>query len=148
MTLVVLDTNVIVQSLISDRGASKAVLDAFFDGRFETVFAPSTLEELRAALLIDSIRQRHGLTDNEVDEFLASLIVNSVLYEDELSSPFVRPKDVADWKFVALCEALAPDYLVTNDGRHLGKLKSIGETAVVTPAAFIRRLAKADGGAP
>jgi predicted nucleic acid-binding protein len=41
MTLAVLDTNVVVQSLISSpRTASAQVLDAFYDGRFEIAYSP------------------------------------------------------------------------------------------------------------
>jgi hypothetical protein len=77
MTSAILDTNIFVQSLISSpRSASARVLDAYFAGRFELIYSAASLDELLNALLIPKIRRRHALSDDEVLDYIASLVVS------------------------------------------------------------------------
>ncbi len=73
MTTAILDTNVIVQAVISSRGASSRTLAAFFEGRFQIVFSDETLEEVRQVLFLPSIRARHDWSEAEVHDFVALL---------------------------------------------------------------------------
>ena len=137
----ILDTNVVVQSVISSPPAASArVLDAYFDGDFRLVYSPSTLDELLDVLVLPSIRARHGMSDDEVLEFAASLLVNAVRYETGLTVPASLTRDVTDAKFLALAEESDADYLVTNDHRHLLHLRRHRRTEIITPADFLRRL--------
>lgn len=54
------------------------MLDAYDDGRFRLAYTPETVDELVDALTIRRIRDRHGLTDDEVLEFVASLLVRGI----------------------------------------------------------------------
>jgi predicted nucleic acid-binding protein len=49
--------------------------------------------------------------------------------------------DVTDTKFLALAEESGATYLVTQDRRHLLRLKQYGKTQIVTPAQFLKELA-------
>jgi predicted nucleic acid-binding protein len=49
---------------------------------------------------------------------------------------------VTDAKFLGLAEEAGANFLVTNDRRHLLRLKRHGRTRIVTPARFLRELAK------
>ena len=78
MIRAILDTNVLVQSVISaPPSASVAVLDAYYDGLFSLVGSAATLDELIEVMLVPHISQRHGMSDNEVLEFAASLQAGS-----------------------------------------------------------------------
>jgi len=69
----VLDTNVLVSGLISDKGAPAILFDAWFEGRFSLITSPDQLSELERVLNYDRIRSRLGPGQAEV--FLQSLEV-------------------------------------------------------------------------
>ena len=141
MTTAVLDTNVIVQALIgSPASASARVLDAYYDGRFRLAYSPDTLDELLAVLTVSHIRDRHGFSDDEVLEFVASLLQHGERFDGTTPIPADIVGDATDAKFLSVAEESRADYLVTNDHRHLLRLKSHGPTRLVTPAEFLRRL--------
>jgi uncharacterized protein len=142
MIRAILDTNVVVQSVISSPPAASArVLDAYYDLKFRFVYSPSTLDEFLNVLLLPSIRARHEMSDGELLEFAASLLVNADRYDAGQAVPASLTRDVTDSKFLALAEASDADYLVTNDRRHLLGLKRHRRTEIVTPTEFLRRLA-------
>jgi putative PIN family toxin of toxin-antitoxin system len=141
MISAVLDTNVTVQSLIgSPRSASARVLDAYYAGKFELLYSRDTLDELIDVLLLPQIRRRHGLSDDEVLEVVASLLLNARHCAGELGVSATLTRDLTDTKFLALAAEADADYLVTNDRRHLLPLGRYERTRVVTPAAFLRQL--------
>lgn len=55
------------------------------------------------------------------------------------------PRDLTDAKWLALATASDADYLVTNDRRHLLRLRRFGRTQIVTPRAFLREVGRAIG---
>jgi putative PIN family toxin of toxin-antitoxin system len=137
----ILDTNVLVQSVISaPPSASAAVLDAYFEGRFLLVCSTATLDELIEVMLIPHIRQRHGMSDDEVLEFAASLQAGAERYSGSIDVPASIPRDMTDSKLLALAMESGADHLVTNDHRHLLRLERFSRTQIVTPAEFLRRL--------
>jgi putative PIN family toxin of toxin-antitoxin system len=139
MTTAVLDTNVIVQSLFaSSRGASRRVLDAYFVGRFRPQFSDATLDDLLAVLMLPNIRGLHRKSDEEVLDFIASMLVNGDRHVVGDTVAASVPRDVTDTKFLALVAQADADSLVTNDRRHLLRLRTFGRTKIVTPSQFIR----------
>ncbi|HEX6985800.1 MAG TPA: putative toxin-antitoxin system toxin component, PIN family [Planctomycetaceae bacterium] len=141
VTVAVLDTNVLVQALIgSPESASARVLDAYYDGRFRLAYSPDTLDELLAVLTVSHIRDRHGLSDDEILDFVASLLPYGERFEGTTRVAAGIVGDATDAKFLSLAEEAGADYLVTNDHRHLLRLTSHGRTRLVTPAEFLRRL--------
>lgn len=138
MIRAVLDTNVVVQSLIgSSRSASARVLDAYFDGRFELAYSAATLDELLDVLQLMAIRARHGLTDDELLEFVAVIFTPARNYPGELPLSHELTRDITDTKFLAVAEEARADFLVTNDRRHLPPLRRFGDTRNVTPAQLL-----------
>lgn len=141
MTTAVLDTNVIVQSIFAtSQGASRKVLDAYFAGVFRPQFSAATLDELLGVLTLPSIRQEHGKSDDEVLEFIASLLVNGDRREVTATVSATLTRDLTDTKFLALAREANADYLVTNDQRHLIRLGHFGRTKIVTPSVFVGSL--------
>lgn len=141
MTTAILDTNVLVQGLISSsRSASSRVLDACYDGRFRLVYSPDVLDELIEVLSVSHIRSRHGLSDEEILEFVASLLSNADSCSGNRQVAHDIARDMTDTKFLALAEESDADYLVTNDRRHLLRLGEYAGTHIVTPTVFLRHL--------
>ena len=87
MTTAVLDTNVVVQSLIGlPRSASARVLDEFYDGGFHLAYTSETIDELIEVLLLPRMQDMHGLSDDEVLEFVTSLLVRATFYASSSAS--------------------------------------------------------------
>ena len=143
MITAVLDTNVVLQSLIgSPKSASARTLDALFDGDFQIAYSPAVLDEWLEVLSIESMRRRHGLTDDELLEFLAAVVVSGKWHSGATKISSALPHDLTDTKFLALSAESRAEYLITNDHRHLLPLKRYRSTRIVTPAQFLRDLCK------
>jgi putative PIN family toxin of toxin-antitoxin system len=141
MITAVLDTNIFVQSAIgSSRGASHRTLKALDEGKFRLVLSPAVLDELLEVLSLPKIRARHGWSDDEILMFITSLVPDALIYVNMVSVPANIPRDVTDTKFLALAYQSKANYLVTNDRRHLLRLKQFGRTRIVSPARFLREL--------
>ncbi len=146
MITAILDTNVVVQSVIStSRAAAARTLDAYFEGRFHLRYCPAMVDEWLDVLLLPSMRTRHGMTDNELQEFVASLLVGGLPFPGETKMSALLTRDLTDTKFLSVAAESKANYLVTNDHRHLLRLKRFQRTAIVTPARFLQALAKNDG---
>lgn len=141
MIAAILDTNVLVQALISPlRSASARTLEAYYDGRYRLVYSPQTIDELMEVLILPRMKKRHGLSDDELLEFVASLLPDAEEYSGEVKVPTDLARDVTDTKFLALAEESGADYLVTNDHRDLLRIGAWSGTRIVTPAEFLREL--------
>ena len=134
----VLDTNVVLQSLIgSPKGASARTLDALFSDEFQIASSPAVVDEWLEVLSLPKIRKRHGLTDDEILEFLAALVVSGSWHAGQTKVSAALTHDLTDTKFLALAREARANYLVTNDHRHLLRLKRFRSTKIVTPAEFL-----------
>jgi putative PIN family toxin of toxin-antitoxin system len=138
MISAVLDTNVFVQAIIGPvRSSSARVLDEYAARRFNLLVSKDTAAELHHVLCHSSVRRRHFMTEAEIARFVPALLRHARVHEPEhVVSPRL-PRDVSDTKMLDLALATAADFLVTNDRRHLIRLKSIGKTLIVTPAKFL-----------
>jgi putative PIN family toxin of toxin-antitoxin system len=141
MITAVLDTNLFVQYLISPpRSASVRTIEAYFEGRFSIAYSSSMFDELLDVLLLPRIRERHSLTETEILEYLAALLVGAESFPGVLRvSPRIT-RDLTDTKFLAVAVEAEADYLVTNDHRHLLRLRRYRGTRIVTPSQFLREL--------
>jgi putative PIN family toxin of toxin-antitoxin system len=139
MIAAVVDTNILVRGAIASHpnSASKSVVDAIFAGSFLLLLSRETLLEIQRVLADEQIRRLHGWSDELILSYCRALEVQGRVIETTtvVSPAFTR--DVTDTKFVALAIDGQADYLVTLDQRHLGRLKTVGNAKVVTPAKFL-----------
>jgi uncharacterized protein len=141
MITAILDTNVIVQGVIStSRSASARTIDALLDGRFQLVYAPAVADEWLDVLSLPQMRRRHGLNDDELLDFLTALLIDGQRFPGNRNVSARLTRDVTDTKFLALAVESNADYLVTNDRAHLLPLKRFASTKIVTPTKFLRQL--------
>jgi putative PIN family toxin of toxin-antitoxin system len=142
MITAILDTNVFVQAVIgSPQAASRRVLDAYDEGRFQLHFSSATIDELFNVIALSSIRARHRWSDDQILRFVLTLAETATVHPQPQVLPAHLVHDVTDIKFLALAAATDADYLVTNDRRHLLPLGRFRWTRIVTPAQFLKALA-------
>ena len=80
------------------------------------------------------------MDDDQILRFILSFLPNGDIYPGKkLVSPAVT-RDVTDAKLLGLAEEAIADFLVTNDRRHLLRLRRYRQTRIVTPSQFLAKL--------
>jgi uncharacterized protein len=134
----VIDTNIVVSGILTRVGVSPTarILDGMLTGRFRFLLSIELLAEYREVLLRPKIRQRHGLSDAEVDVILTDLAANGVTVEIERpAAERSRRGDDHLWELLA---AVPPAFLVTGDQRLINK--PANRSQVMTARAFAELL--------
>ena len=132
--LCVVDTNVVVSGLIdgdSDRPPAR-ILDAMIGGRLLYMISPALLSEYSAVLCRPAIAERHGLTPDELDRFLADLVANAVWREPDAAGD---APDIGDNHLWDLLASERRAQLITGD-RLLLRTPPSG-ASVVSPRQFV-----------
>ena len=134
---VVLDTNILIASLIARGGTTDRIVRAWIRHGYDLLTCEEQFEELRRCFgrsaLVPRLIQRHeaGRLINQLRDFAVQ--VSDLQVVDRSADPF-------DNFLLALAEAGAADFLVTGDKAGLLDLKSHGRTQIVTAGTFARIL--------
>lgn len=132
---VVLDSNVLISALISAGGAPHAIYRAWRERRFLLVTSVAQIAELRRASRYPKLRAIVPARDfGALLNRLHGAMVLRRLPKVELSA------DPDDDYLLAMAKAGAADFLVTGDARHLLRLRKLGRTRILAPAAFLRAI--------
>ncbi len=137
----VLDTNILVAGLSSQRGASFALITHALAGRFELLASPALWLEYEAVLKRREIFALHGLSAGDVDDVLDALagIVTPVqshfLWRPQLRDPNDEMVLEAAVNGQASC-------LVTLNVRDFALAASRWKIKLLAPGAFLRLLEK------
>jgi putative PIN family toxin of toxin-antitoxin system len=132
---VILDANVVVSGLISQRGAPRQLLDLWREEAFELVVSEAILDELGRVLRYPKIVTLHRQSDSELNEFLSLLREDSHLVvptESVGASP-----DESDNRYLEAALAGEAEYLVTGDAHHLLPLGEYRGVRILPPVAFL-----------
>lgn len=141
----VLDTNVLVSSLMSQAGLPHQILDAWLDDRFTLVTSLYLVEELVHVLSYPRIAGRLRLDDEELAALVVALLSRAEVTPGELCLPGVT-RDPKDDAVVACAQEGNADYIVSGD-QDLLVLKEYEGIQVVTPRRFVEILVSLGSGA-
>jgi predicted nucleic acid-binding protein len=101
------------------------------------------LDELLSVLVLPAIRDRHGLSDDELVTVFDALLQRMQFVSLEGHElPATLTRDPTDLKFLSVCTVAKAGYLITNDRRHLGVLRNVDTTRIVTPGRFLEVVAE------
>ncbi len=134
---VVLDTNILVSSLMVQLGYPAAIYRAWREGHFTLLTCGEQLDELRSTLRKPAVAGR-------IKPYKAGRLVNDIWEPSETiaSLPRVqRSSDPADDYLLALFEAGKADYLVTGDKSGLLSLSRHKSTRIISARNFAVRFA-------
>jgi uncharacterized protein len=134
---VVLDTNILVSSLMVQLGHPAAIYRAWREGHFTLLTCEEQLDELQSTL-------RQPAVAGRIKPHKAGRLVNDIweFAETIASLPRVqRSSDPADDYLLALCEAGKADYLVTGDKSGLLSLSRHKSTRIISARNFAVRFA-------
>jgi len=130
---VILDTNILLSGLISSRGSTGKLVDAWRHRRFTLVSHSIQLEELREVTRREKIRRLIRPAE-------AGRLINQIAEVAELPDQLpsvARSPDPRDDFLLALCEAAMVDWLVTGDKEDLLALQRHGTTQIITAARLV-----------
>jgi uncharacterized protein len=130
---VVLDSNIFISALISEKGAPFLVYKAWQKRRFDLVCAVEQIDELKNASRYPKFKGvvAPHIFGQLINLLSATELVRGAAVETELSDP-------DDVFLLGIASAGEADYLVTGDKRAgLLALKTFGRTKIVTPTEFI-----------
>lgn len=132
---VVLDANVFVSAFINNQGTPKQIIDFWRAEAFELITSIPILAEIERVLRYPKIVKLHGLSEPELQEFLALL-----QEETHVVSPAGRLQinsDETDNRYLECALAGLADYLVTGDKKHLLPIGEFQGIRIVSPTTFI-----------
>lgn len=136
MIRIVLDTNVLVAGLMSDKGPPGQIVDLIITGEIEVACDPRILAEYREVVARPALR----IKQSDAEDVLQH-IESTALRVEPGRWPEVLP-DPDDEPFLAVAEAARAICLVTGNVRHFPP-KACGSVRVLTPRQFVDSLNEA-----
>jgi putative PIN family toxin of toxin-antitoxin system len=135
----VLDTDVVVAALRSDRGASRQLLLAGFDGRIEMLVSVPLVLEYEAVLTRPQWLKDVAMTVGEVGTFLDAILSIAVPVEMRF---LWRPqlKDPSDEMVLETAVNGSADYLATFNLRHLKEAAALFGIRAAVPGQVLRKI--------
>ena len=110
---IVCDTNILVSSIISDKGYPAAIIEAVCDGKLELFLSPDILNEFKRVLMI-----KLSVPEKEIGRYLfffknISVITYPIIRVDHVKA------DPDDNRVLECALAAGADLVVTGDKKHL-----------------------------
>jgi putative PIN family toxin of toxin-antitoxin system len=135
---VVLDANVLISGLISEKGAPGKIIDAWLEGRFQLCISPPIMDELKRVLKYPRIVKR--LEKRQAKELLENLGTLAKWVDGQLTLD-VLTLDPSDNIYLACTVEAQCDFLVTGNSEHFQeagpKYKSV---EIISPRGFLDNL--------
>lgn len=136
----VLDTNILIRSILNPNGPTGRLLNELRAGRFRLLYSEPLLEEIAEVLSRPRFRDRYKVTADDISDIL-SLIVQE---GEEVfpSASIAACRDPKDDKVLEAAFFGRADVIVTGDD-DLFALDPFEGIQILGPAAFLARLAQA-----
>jgi len=135
---VVLDANVYVSALISEKGAPARVLEQWQHEQFDVVISPAVLQELDRVLHYPRLQQRYHLPEANIRRFLW-LLQRQAIQVDPSQELRVIGSDPADNCYLECATAADASIIVSGD-RHLLELAQYEGIQILSPTGFLALL--------
>ena len=130
----VVDTNILVRAVIRPQGTVGPVLLRLRQGEYTLLYAWESLEELIDVLNRPRIRQKYGLTDQDIETVIGLILLRG---EDVASQErIVVCRDPKDDKFLEAALVGGADYIVSDDADLL-ELGSFEGMPILRPEEFL-----------
>jgi putative PIN family toxin of toxin-antitoxin system len=135
---VVVDTNVIVSSLINSHGAPGRIVQLFKEGQCDLLVSDEILAEYFRSLNYEKVARFHGLSPASVSKFLSEMKSFSLFTQVSVHIRAVAA-DLDDNKFIEAAVAGGAEFIVSGD-KHLLELREYDGIHIVTLATFVAYL--------
>jgi len=139
MLRVVIDTNVLVSSVISKKGAPAFLIQAWSEGLFNLVISEAIITEIERVLSEHSLKQVFNISNDQITRLVELLRRNSILVPGSAAVAGAVPADPTDEMFIAAALDGNADVIVSGD-KDLLEIESFQGVAILTPRQFLDRI--------
>ncbi|MGH9871977.1 MAG: putative toxin-antitoxin system toxin component, PIN family [Pyrinomonadaceae bacterium] len=143
MKLVVIDTNVWVSAFLNRTGFPARIKDAWVNGQFEIAISTPLLHEISEVLHRPRIKDKYGLTEDEITQFVELILRRAVLVV--ISGQLKLCRDERDNMFSETAIVAGAEYLISRDDDLKGDSDLIEQmrirgVEVMTVSHFLEKL--------
>ncbi|MGH9839792.1 MAG: putative toxin-antitoxin system toxin component, PIN family [Blastocatellia bacterium] len=153
--VVVVDTNILLQSLLSGTGPAGKCLDYFRRGEIDISVSRDTLNEAKEVLSRSRLRIKYPQLTDEKVAHLTDFLLYRGTYLRSVKRRFEYPRDPQDEPFLNLAIEVEADYLISRDPDLLDLMKWEKEEGrefqkrfrflkIVTPVEFLKAMESQD----
>jgi putative PIN family toxin of toxin-antitoxin system len=139
MLRIVIDTNVLVSSVISKKGAPAQLMDAWSDHVFDIVVSDAIIREVERVLLEPHLKQVFNITEKRITRLVEMLSEDGILVPGTADMHGSIPSDPTDEMFLAAAIDGNAEILVSGD-KHLLDLGFYSGVVIITPRQLLDRL--------
>ena len=132
---IVLDTNIYVSNLISDKGNPARIVRWWLEGEYDVLLSQPIVDEILRVTGYERIQKKYAKVRENRLEFVA-LISDQAEWIEPKERLDVIVADESDNRYVECAVAGNAQYIVTGD-EHLLDLRDYEGIAILTPAAFV-----------
>ena len=130
----VLDTNIYVSNLISEKGNPAKIVRWWLEGEFDVLVSQPIIDEILRVSGYERIQKKYAQVRENRLEY-AALIAEQALWIEPQEKLDVIAADESDNRYVECAVAGGAQYIITGD-EHLLELGEYEGIRVLTPAAF------------
>ena len=135
---VVLDTNIYISALISDKGNPAAIINSWLSGQFDILISQPISDELLRVTSYERIQNKYRKVKEARLEF-AELIAKQGVWIEPVKKLSVVTRDESDNIYVECAVEGVAQYIVSGD-EHLLALSEFQGIIVLSPASFVTLL--------
>ncbi len=132
---IVLDTNIFVSNLISDKGNPARIVRWWLEGEYDVLVTQPIVDEILRVTGYERIQKKYAKVRENRLEFVALISEQAVWVEPEEQLDVIAA-DESDNRYVECAVAGNAQYIVTGD-KHLLDLREYEGIPILTPAAFV-----------
>lgn len=136
--IVVLDTNVIISSLLSAKGAPAEIVRRWEAGKFDVAISVPLINELKRVLTYDRVRKYLKFSDEEIDLFLKRLSTTAIIVDPQTTVEVIE-EDPDDDRVLECALEGGAAYIVSGN-THLLALKEYQQIVILNPLGFLTAL--------
>jgi len=131
---VVLDTNVLISSLLKPEGNARDIYRLALRGEIELYTSVDLINELSRVLEYP----KFGFEKLQKEVFLKNLTRVAIILANPKLKINVIKEDPPDNKFLECAVEAKADYLISGDNKHLLPLKNFQGIKIINPGEFLR----------
>jgi uncharacterized protein len=135
---VVLDANIYVSALVSDKGNPAKIINRWLDGTYEVLVSQAIIDEILRVTGYERIQRKYARVQENRLEFVA-LLMEQAIWTDPESKISAITADESDNRYLECAVAGRAAYVVSGD-EHLLALSHYHGIEILTPTAFVMLL--------
>ena len=136
MFKVVIDTNQFVSSIITKKGPSAKLLQAWRNHYFILILSKKILEEIKRILHYPHIIKKYNLQEQDIESLINLIEHEAIILSDSIEINIIND-DPEDNKFLACGLEAEADYIISGD-KHLLNLRYYEKIQIVTVREFLK----------